>query len=530
MTSPGGMGELKYALRFRDFVQDMIDRTIARIRPEPRFGKVKTLNRFSATCEVILNGDTDPIKCNISPSVQPTYSNENSPFPEGGDIVKVEGRPGSYWITQIIAGREFQVEPDIWHPYIWGGNLFHIPVLRFQTYEAGMPALNSTWHMGRWDNTGSFLSDGNGFIEVEILEYLFTSIVKRYLIPISYNATNATWQKTAPILDTGPYADDDFQLEIMTDTTGYELRIRRTQQGPGSTPGGFSMRMWIYMDNVAPVAASDLGEQVTTEPTTFIGTIDHQHQKGPLASPMFAAPAMAQYALTGGGTITWDGTNLGWSQPFRMGSIGLGYNCKSGYFEAAQPGSGLAISIYGTTVTTGVFSVTAGIPLTGNQSLWYEPPWGDVFTSTDNWRIVDPNNKEFAVPAHWIFIAQRSDQSGTCSLKLGTGEQIDHWRTPTLLNSWVNWGSGLQAAGYKMVDGRGVKLRGLVKAGTVNTTIFTLPAGYRPALSEVFAVQNGTTSGQGRVDVNSSGNVTQVSGVSGASTFVGLSTILFYLD
>jgi len=59
----------------------------------------------------------------------------------------------------------------------------------------------------------------------------------------------------------------------------------------------------------------------------------------------------------------------------------------------------------------------------------------------------------------------------------------DDWVAPTLLNSWVNYGSGSNPAGY-FKDKQGiVHLRGLVANG-VGTTIFTLPVGFRPTYVE----------------------------------------------
>jgi hypothetical protein len=46
-------------------------------------------------------------------------------------------------------------------------------------------------------------------------------------------------------------------------------------------------------------------------------------------------------------------------------------------------------------------------------------------------------------------------------------------------NSWVNYDADRPAAFYK--DRGRVYLSGLVKSGTIGTTIFTLPAGYVPA-------------------------------------------------
>ncbi len=56
------------------------------------------------------------------------------------------------------------------------------------------------------------------------------------------------------------------------------------------------------------------------------------------------------------------------------------------------------------------------------------------------------------------------------------------WLAPTLVNFWVNFGSGRVDAGYrKLADGR-IELRGCVKNGSSPTsTITTLPAGYRPS-------------------------------------------------
>lgn len=76
---------------------------------------------------------------------------------------------------------------------------------------------------------------------------------------------------------------------------------------------------------------------------------------------------------------------------------------------------------------------------------------------------------------------------------------------PTLLNSWVNFGGAFTPAGYTK-DGYGmVKLRGLVKSGTLGSPIFTLPSGYIPSFTHIFAVASNDLFGEVRVDT--SGNV-----------------------
>lgn len=96
------------------------------------------------------------------------------------------------------------------------------------------------------------------------------------------------------------------------------------------------------------------------------------------------------------------------------------------------------------------------------------------------------------------------------------------WNTPTLQNSWVNFGSGHQTAAYYKDDAGRVHLRGLVKNGN-NAAIFTLPAGYRPSAIELFVCYAG--GGTGRIDVGVDGTVTYITGSSNA--FVSLAGMSF---
>jgi hypothetical protein len=62
------------------------------------------------------------------------------------------------------------------------------------------------------------------------------------------------------------------------------------------------------------------------------------------------------------------------------------------------------------------------------------------------------------------------------------------WIEPTLLNGWVNFGSGFSNIAYFKDEFDFVHLRGLIKDGTTtaNTTLFTLPVGYRPLAANYF--------------------------------------------
>lgn len=112
----------------------------------------------------------------------------------------------------------------------------------------------------------------------------------------------------------------------------------------------------------------------------------------------------------------------------------------------------------------------------------------------------------------------------------GTGVPIwsgdTSWTVPTLGNSWATYGAGWEGPGF-MLDSMGfVHLRGLIKSGTVATTVFTLPAGYRPINGHIFSGIAGV--GGCRIDVASSGTVTiqQYFG-SGTNASVSLGGITF---
>jgi hypothetical protein len=77
-------------------------------------------------------------------------------------------------------------------------------------------------------------------------------------------------------------------------------------------------------------------------------------------------------------------------------------------------------------------------------------------------------------------------------------------------NSWVNYGSGYDTAGYYKDAYGYVHLKGLLKNGTITLTMFTLPAGYRPAYRYLFATLSNDA--LGRCDIDTSGNVIAVTG------------------
>jgi hypothetical protein len=89
-------------------------------------------------------------------------------------------------------------------------------------------------------------------------------------------------------------------------------------------------------------------------------------------------------------------------------------------------------------------------------------------------------------------------------------------------NSWVDFGGGYMAGAY-MKDTLGfVHLRGLIKSGTMSTSAFTLPAGFRPSATVLMPSSSNNLYAQ--LEVASSGTITPTVGV---NNYISLNGITF---
>lgn len=121
-----------------------------------------------------------------------------------------------------------------------------------------------------------------------------------------------------------------------------------------------------------------------------------------------------------------------------------------------------------------------------------------------------------------------NENSTDVESRLTAMETDSGWIAPTLLNSWVNYGSGLANAGYRKI-GNLVRLRGIVKDGTGAVAIFTLPSGYRPTVQVISAAVafDGAVHVAGRVDVETDGDVILYNPAGGAGDWVSLDNVSF---
>lgn len=68
---------------------------------------------------------------------------------------------------------------------------------------------------------------------------------------------------------------------------------------------------------------------------------------------------------------------------------------------------------------------------------------------------------------------------------LDSGKLLDNesWNTPSLQNSWEDYGGSFDPCRYMKDDNGFVHIKGLIKSGSTGSNVlaFTLPTGYRPA-------------------------------------------------
>ncbi len=95
-------------------------------------------------------------------------------------------------------------------------------------------------------------------------------------------------------------------------------------------------------------------------------------------------------------------------------------------------------------------------------------------------------------------------------LTASTFVNIGEIGAPSFENAWVNFSTGEASAGYWKDPFGFVHLKGVIKSGTINTTAFTLPPGYRPQEKQLFdSISNAAI---GRLDVTTAGAVIPVAG------------------
>lgn len=405
-------GDVTAATRMRDVISRMVRETVDTFRPPDRYGRVLDVNRFTGQASVLLNGDSDPITIRMTTGVQPMFSDANAGTGKGS-MVLVGGSFGNYWVKQIISGQAQSIKQGLAHPRLIGGSLLQSQTANYDTVgPVTLQAIGNTTHFGRWDNTNSFGGAGVAYLEVVLKWTFFTGNIKTYQVPVRNGATGGVWMKLSPVTDSGDNSGNDFELEIMTDNNGFELRARRMAYfGGGLTPGGMSIAVWTHGDQYDYVAGSALGEEASTVPTKMFGTDAANFMKGPFLSPGNNFPVAAQDSLSGGSDITYDGVNVNWTVPFTIATLSRNQYLPGGFIDIPMAAASTGVPVYGGNSTPGVrTSSAAGLGLNDGEALYCEPNYGDTSTTTapsSSLKLVlrTVTDRYFEVPSHWVLLA-----------------------------------------------------------------------------------------------------------------------------
>lgn len=241
--------------------------------------------------------------------------------------------------------------------------------------------------------------------------------------------------------------------------------------------------------------------------------------------------------IMSGGKATFNPVTGRFRWPDRMIVIGNGsgvHYSTLGYFDIAMPAVGTAVPIF-PGATTRAWETT-GILLDAWDALYYELPLGSNQSSIPgNFRIVRYSNGDYSIPSNWIFIASRNGDSIPHTARCGNGMYaMDVWHEvgtagePVFdpVSGWSNYNTTVfhGAAFRKNVYDGTVQLRGMVKGGALNSTIFTMPVGYRPERDVIIMPlsHNGSAYVTGDFRINTGGQAYLITGGTGFCSMDGI--------
>ena len=231
------------------------------------------------------------------------------------------------------------------------------------------------------------------------------------------------------------------------------------------------------------------------------------------------------------GNADYEGTNLKITVNFNIATVN---NLNGKYYEILYKVKGAA-SWAGTIASGNIYTRnesfnTSGITFSGDNAYELRLNLYDTFKNA---------TVNFDIPTAFTLFDCRSTGKGIAFGKVSESDRMEiamdvnltgtllqeAIQTPTLQNSWVNYGTAYQGAGYWKDKCGVVHLCGLIKSGTTTaeTVIFTLPDGYRPQTSEKFFCVS--ANGICVIDVYGTGNVAIKTGAS--TTWLSLSGISF---
>lgn len=197
-------------------------------------------------------------------------------------------------------------------------------------------------------------------------------------------------------------------------------------------------------------------------------------------------------------------------------AIGAGTSSTTGTVTSVGLSAPTGFTVSGSPVTgsgTLSFSFSAGYSLPSNtaQAAWDAKEPGITAGSTSqywrgdkSWQTLDKSAVGLGNVDNTSDANKPVSTAQQTAFNLKANKAQENWTAPTFLNSWINNGSGYNNAGFYKDEFGIVHLRGLVKSGTMQASIFTLPTGYRPAAREFFGTVSNALFGSVYIDPDGS--------------------------
>jgi len=172
------------------------------------------------------------------------------------------------------------------------------------------------------------------------------------------------------------------------------------------------------------------------------GSIGSQGSRGSLGSTGSSANSVAQWALSGGGTVTYDGSSILWSTRVIAIPVEKTEISNDGYIDINCPTSGTIVYYNGSNVTTTMPCGAAGVPINSWEALYYEiTPGQSQASDQTKFRLVNYQNSTWSPNSNWFLICTKNADSAAGHLKWIPGqfnfpESGGIYYSNTGLNNW----------------------------------------------------------------------------------------------
>ena len=523
------------AMAVRDFVAATVREVMSSDRPVGVYASVWSVDHVGGTAQVVFPGETVPVRVRLYNDMHPTKQASFYSDVSQGDVVRIEGRAGARYISAVTGGNHATYKQRLIRPVLASANGQEGTVAKHFAFNTPYVTAGNAYLLGEWRNntveglvyedpllppTGTYIYDG--IIKAVITQQDTSWMSKTYEFHVSQSYADDQWKTVVARGGSGRGYQRDFELEIKINGYGFQLRVRPTREYyPGDWTDGFNVSLWMHIPGIDLITTTTPGVVTASAPNKLLSPQGYSGFGSPFLGAEESFPLRQQAVMTGGGGYAWDGTWLSWSKRFicigggKPSWFGAGASGAE-HLSITMPADGTVIPCYHVPSVTSITVSGGAIPIPVVWgALYYIPDWSAA-SGAGTYAFVGYNGEVAgdpgAVPSHWLLVASfNRDNNGVMSLKLGTGESIDHWRTVTYQNSWVSYGAGYVGANYRRLPGGLVQLRGLVKSGTSPGTIFTLPVGYRPAQNCRFAAVSNPNV-WGATQVGTDGTVQQVAG------------------